>query len=159
MNEVEQYQAGELYVNSLAHHGVKGMHWGEHKAGSESYSSIHERTQAIHKARADHAERMAKIDDHVHKATIAKSPAEAKKHIEAINKLAQDPQAQKELDIGGRTTLGEKIAAGLIGSVVATPGIGTGAGVGAGQLAAAAHRKSEAAKLDVYSRLNASNVK
>lgn len=140
----------DLVDDFFEHHGIKGMHWGQHKAGSETYSSTRARTQAVHAARVAHVQRMAKIDSHVHGIQEAKTTAEKQKHLDAIHNLAKDPQAKKNVDIAERSTLGEKVISGIAGSLIPIPVAGTAAGVGGQQAYRAYKRETENSKLDAY---------
>jgi hypothetical protein len=138
----------------LAHHGVKGMHWGSH------------RTQDIHDARIRQAGRMSEIDRHVGGALNSKSESEKQKHLSEIRRIAKEGLDSGDADKAGRSTRGEKLLeAGIGGSVgavrtrnaVGTVGLG-GVSLGAAEAVRAAHRHHEKDLLDKYSKLHGIDV-
>lgn len=88
-------------LEELAHHGVKGMKWGEHK---KKFS-----TEEIKDARARQASRAHRLNDKaatLNLATGKKKDAAAKAYVKAHNEL----MTNKDAAVAARMTKGEKAA-------------------------------------------------
>lgn len=99
----------------LAHYGVKGMKWGQHKAVTST---------DIHNARARTASRQAEISRQIDKVNLAQpgkaQAKEAKKLDEMSLEFLKNPDRATAL----RLTRGEKVLNGIV--AVGFPGVGTG---------------------------------
>jgi len=100
-------------LEELAHYGVKGMKWGQHKKRKFS-------TDEIKDARARQQSRASQFEAQVHKTNLAtgkKQEAEAKKLVKLHNELVTN----KDAAVAARMTKGEKAAnlilAGPIGAI------------------------------------------
>lgn len=102
------HDEGKPSLESLAHHGVKGMKWGTHK----KYS-----TAEIHDARARQGSRIHEVNATAHKLNLAtgkKKDALAADYAKKMKALSTN----QDVGIGGRMTRGEKIANLLIGGPI-----------------------------------------
>lgn len=91
-------------LEELAHHGVKGMKWGQHKAPGSKPS-----TEQIKDARVRQFSRLANVNAQAHKLNLAtgkQKDVEAKKYV----KLHNDFQTNKDAAVAARMTKGEKAA-------------------------------------------------
>lgn len=119
----------------LAHHGVAGMKWGHRKTSSSGSSSAKSTkpakkkytSQEIIAARARHNARVAKLNSALIDASYAQHPkvkAQAEKLVEQHAKTIANNQ--KDAEIAGKMTKGEKWATGL-GLAGAALAVGAGA--------------------------------
>ena len=136
--------AGDMPVNELRHHGVKGMHWGVregHPDGGEKPSS-----DEVRAARARVHASVKTLNAHGQALILAKTDAERQQHYAAIQKISKNVQKSGDLEKAtSRSTRRAKVIGGVAGSLVLTPGLGTAAGVAtahATQKLAAMHAKS-----------------
>jgi hypothetical protein len=143
--ELEEFleHAGEMTVEELEHHGVKGMHWGVHRSVS---------TSDIHAARVRHAERVSKLDAHAVALSLEKTKAGKQKHLDAIHKLAKEARTSGDIEKAHRNTTAALVGAGLAGSLVATPGVGTAAGLAGAHIVRKASENSSKALVDKYEK-------
>ena len=135
--------AGEATIDELMHHGVKGMHWGVHRAVS---------TSEIHAARVRHAGRLSTLDAHATALSLAKTKGEKQKHLDAIHALAREARTSGDIEKAHRNTTGALIGAGLAGSIVATPGVGTAAGLAGAHLVRKAGENADKSLVDRYEK-------
>jgi hypothetical protein len=105
------YDEDKPSLDELAHHGVKGMKWGQHKKYSKT---------EIHDARIRQGSRIAQVNETAHKLNLAtgkKKDALAKDYVKKLRALETNPDAP----IAARMTGGEKAAniilAGPIGLI------------------------------------------
>jgi hypothetical protein len=77
---------------------------------------------------------MVKIDAHARALTNAPNKAEKQKHLNEIHRLAKEARTSGDIEKAHRLTTQDKVISGIAGSLVATPGVGTAAGIGGAKL-------------------------
>jgi hypothetical protein len=92
----------------IAHHGVKGMHWGVRKAARQA------RDQSIHDARARNTSRANEAVKQIDQMNLATTEKGRKAAAEAIKKLQDDADNSGDNKLAGQRTRGEKIATALV---------------------------------------------
>jgi len=134
---------GDVNADELYHHGVKGMKWGVHRSG-------HVSSTEIRAARERHYGRVDALHAHAAALSVAKSTAEKQRHLNEIHKIAKEARTSGDIEKAHRMTVANKVASGVIGSVVATPGIGTAAGLAGAHIYNQAHAKQSRAEVNAY---------
>jgi hypothetical protein len=104
---VKIYADEKPSLEDLAHHGVKGMKWGQRKARPS--------TSDIHDARARQASRQNEINQNIGRLNLAKSGSKqqdalAKKVATGMDKF----DTNKDAAVAARMTKGEKAAAVML---------------------------------------------
>jgi len=110
-------------LDSIEHHGVKGMHWGNRKTGPE-----------IRTARANISTQAAKVRQQERKTVAAIGTKSAAKEQAKLSKMKIDFLNNPDRVTAAKMTRGEKIAAVLL-TGVATPATLVSAGAIAGTAA------------------------
>ena len=137
--------AADVTPNELAHHGVKGMHWGVregHPDGGDKPSS-----DEVRAARLRVHSSIKTLNQHGQALILAKNDKERQQHYDAIQRISKKVQASGDLEKAtSRSTRRAKVIGGIVGGV-ATAGIPVGIGAGvavahASQKLAAMHAKS-----------------
>jgi hypothetical protein len=93
----------------LAHHGVKGMHWGDRKGPSSS---------EIHSARSRNNDRMASLDDKARRLSMAKTTGEKQSLLRDIHSISKEGIDSKDHETAAHLTGGEKLASSLLGGPI-----------------------------------------
>lgn len=128
----------------LAHHGVKGMHWGKHKAGVDSGGTAAQRidkanevkatkakvtSKDIKEARARQSEKADKVNQHyidLLNQTSDAGRARAQKILDkSADKLVNNPDAATAI----RMTAGEKVTAGFGVAIMGLAAVGVAANI------------------------------
>jgi hypothetical protein len=101
---------GKPPLNELVHHGVKGMHWGSRKSGTESSKPT---AAEIHGARARHNNRIVALDEKAHRLSLAKTDTEKRALLKDIHSISKEGLDSGDHIIAGRITTGEKVLANV----------------------------------------------
>lgn len=98
-------------LDELAHHGVKGMHWGVRKGPT---------TSDIRSAQARHNDRIDRLDSEATRLSFAKSTTEKQRILNGIHDIANEKGAHEDATTAARLTRGEKFTTTVLSGGLAT---------------------------------------
>lgn len=115
-------EEGKPSLDELAHHGVKGMRWGQHKSSGESSTSSssapHPTSADIHGARQRHNARIAALHEKSVRLSMAKTPVEKAAILKDIHAISKEGLSSGDHVLAGKVTKGEKIVSNVLVPVV-----------------------------------------